>query len=155
MYPFVILRKDNGFTLVEMLVSLSIFIVISSFAAGLFTFFKTGLVEQSSSINQKEWEVFISQLKQDVWISTSRQVTGNRLYLVVEEDVILIEQYQDKVRRRLNGTGHEVMLQEISRLEVDTNGRVVTITIYDKQGKSFSRKVRPFFPEERAAENGQ
>ncbi|PLT35246.1 competence type IV pilus minor pilin ComGF [Bacillus sp. V5-8f] len=153
MFQFVILRKDNGFTLIEMLVSLSIFVLVSSFTAGMFTFFKTGIVEKSS-INQKEWEVFISQLKQDVWMSTSRQVSGDRLYLMGDGDVILIEQYQDKVRRRLNGTGHELMLQNISRLEVETNGSLITVTIRDKQGKLFTRKLRPFVPEQRVPENG-
>lgn len=140
------LRNDDGFTLVEMLVSLVIFVVISSFVLNLFTFIKTNIAEKSS-LNQKEWEVFINQLNQDVWQSTSRQAADNKLYLVVGSDVVLIEQYQDKIRRRLNGTGHELVLQNIRDFIVDTDSKTVTITVADKQGRQFTRRLRPIIYE--------
>lgn len=153
MNPFVMLRKDEGFTLVEMLVSLVIFVVISSFVLNLFTFIKTNIAEKSS-LNPKEWEVFINQLNQDVWQSASRQATDNKLYLVVGSDVVLIEQYQDKIRRRLNGTGHELVLQNIKNFMVDSDGNRVTITVEDKQGKQFTRRLRPIIYEGEA-QDGQ
>jgi competence protein ComGF len=150
MKVFVMLRKDDGFTLVEMLVSLVIFILISSFTLNLFTFIKTNMAERSS-LNQKEWEIFISQLNQDIWQSKTRQTNDDKLYLTVGKDVVLIEQYQDKVRRRLNGTGHEVMLQNISHFQVGSSGNIVTVTVADKQGSEFSSRLRPFILEGEAA----
>ncbi|RUQ28386.1 prepilin-type N-terminal cleavage/methylation domain-containing protein [Peribacillus cavernae] len=147
MKSFVMLRKSDGFTLVEMLVSLVIFMVISSFVLNLFTLMKTNATEKSS-LNQREREVFINQLKQDVWQSNSQQASDNKLYLTVGNNIVLIEQYQDKVRRRLNGTGHELMLQNVGSFGVNSDGKVVTITISDKQGKQFNYRLRPFISDD-------
>lgn len=148
------LRKDSGFTLVEMLVSLVIFITIASFVLNLFTLIRTNTMEKSS-MNEKEWEIFINQLKRDVWQSKTREAVNNQLYLTVGEDVVLIEQYQDKVRRRLNATGHEIALQNIRSFEVISDGTAVTVTVEDKQGKPFRSKLRPFISVSGGSTNGE
>ncbi|CAH0345719.1 competence type IV pilus minor pilin ComGF [Bacillus sp. CECT 9360] len=148
------LRKDNGFTLVEMLVSLVVFMIIASFVLNLFTLIQTNTTEKSS-LNQKEWEIFINQLKRDVWQSRTMETSDNKLYLTVGEDVVLIEQYQDKVRRRLNVTGHEVALQNISSFQVISDGKTLTVTVVDKQGKPFSSRLRPYISDSGGYTNGE
>ncbi|RFU61953.1 competence type IV pilus minor pilin ComGF [Bacillus sp. V59.32b] len=148
------LRKDNGFTLVEMLVSLVIFMIIASFVLNLFTLIQTNTTEKSS-LNQKEWEIFINQLKRDVWQSRTMEASHNKLYLTVGEDMVLIEQYQDKVRRRLNETGHEIALQNIRSFQVISDGNSVTVTVEDKQGKPFRSRLRPFISVSGGSTNGE
>lgn len=86
------------------------------------------------------------QMKQEVRSSKAQDVMGNKLYLLLsDEQLSSFEQYEDKVRRRVNGMGHEVILQNISKFRVEKDGSVIVINITDKAGTTFSRRFHPFF----------
>ncbi|GAB6256157.1 hypothetical protein PSKAS_16790 [Peribacillus sp. N1] len=86
------------------------------------------------------------QMKQEVRSSKAQDVMGNKLYLMLsDEQLSSFEQYEDKVRRRVNGMGHEVILQNISKFQVEKDGSVIVINITDKAGTTFSRRFHPFF----------
>lgn len=85
------------------------------------------------------------QMKQEVRSSKVQDVMGNKLYLLSGEQLSSFEQYEDKVRRRVNGMGHEVILQNISEFRVEKDGSVIVINITDKAGAIFSRRFHPFF----------
>jgi competence protein ComGF len=139
----VIPSEDKGFTLVEMLVSLVIFLFITTFVLHTFILFN-GKVKDRGTINKKEWEIFLHQTKSEVWQSTNQHTEPSKLYLVIGSDIVLIEKYQDIIRRRLNNTGHEIMLQNVSGFQTEVKGRLVTITVMDKQGKEYSCVLHPF-----------
>ncbi|MGE7683433.1 competence type IV pilus minor pilin ComGF [Peribacillus simplex] len=142
--PFVMLRKNDGFTMIEMLFSLMILMTTSLFVLQLFSIINTqmGSVDK---LHPKEWEVFTMQMKQEVRSSKVQDVMGNKLYLLSGEQLSSFEQYEDKVRRRVNGMGHEVILQNISEFRVEKDGSVIVINITDKAGTTFSRRFHPFF----------
>ncbi|MBO1000690.1 ComGF family competence protein [Bacillus sp. SD075] len=142
--PFVMLRKNDGFTMIEMLFSLMILMTTSLFVLQLFSIIHTqmGPVDK---LHPKEWEVFTMQMKQEVRSSKVQDVMGNKLYLLSGEQLSSFEQYEDKVRRRVNGMGHEVILQNISEFRVEKDGSVIVINITDKAGTTFSRRFHPFF----------
>ncbi|MGE7905505.1 competence type IV pilus minor pilin ComGF [Peribacillus sp. NPDC094092] len=141
--PFAMLRKNDGFTMIEMLFSLMILIATSLFVLQLFSIIHTqmGFVDK---LHPKEWEVFTMQMKQEVRSSKDQDVMGNKLYLLSAEQLSSFEQYEDKVRRRVNGMGHEVILQNISEFRVEKDGGVIVINITDKAGTTFSRRFHPF-----------
>lgn len=85
------------------------------------------------------------QMKQEVRSSKAQDVMGNKLYLLSGEQLASLEQYEDKVRRRVDGMGHEVILQNISEFQVNKDGSVIVINITDKTGTTFSRRFHPFF----------
>lgn len=86
------------------------------------------------------------QMKQEVRSSKAQDVMGNKLYLLLsDEQLSSFEQYENKVRRRVNGMGHEVILQNISEFGVEKDGSVIVINITDKAGTTFSRRFHPFF----------
>lgn len=85
------------------------------------------------------------QMKQEVRSSKAQDVMGNKLYLLSGEQLSSLEQYEDKVRRRVDGMGHEVILQNISEFQVNKDGSVIVINITDKAGTTFSRRFHPFF----------
>ncbi|MGE7182927.1 competence type IV pilus minor pilin ComGF [Peribacillus sp. NPDC006672] len=142
--PFVMLRKNDGFTMIEMLFSLMILMTTSLFVLQLFSIIHTqmGSVDK---LHPKEWEVFTMQMKQEVRSSKDQDVMGNKLYLLSGEQLSAFEQYEDKVRRQVNGMGHEVILQNISEFRVEKDGGVIVINITDKAGTTFSRRFHPFF----------
>ncbi|MEC0274504.1 MULTISPECIES: competence type IV pilus minor pilin ComGF [Peribacillus] len=142
--PFVMLRKNDGFTMIELLFSLLILMTTSLFVLQLFSIIHTQM-RSVDKLHPKEWEVFTMQMKQEVRSSKAQDVMGNKLYLLSGEQLSSLEQYEDKVRRRVDGMGHEVILQNISEFKVNKDGSVIVINITDKAGTTFSRRFHPFF----------
>ncbi|PAK45314.1 competence type IV pilus minor pilin ComGF [Peribacillus simplex] len=142
--PFVMLRKNDGFTMIELLFSLLILMTTSLFVLQLFSIIHTQM-RSVDKLHPKEWEVFTMQMKQEVRSSKAQDVMGDKLYLLSGEQLSSLEQYEDKVRRRVNGMGHEVILQNISEFRVNKDGSVIVINITDKAGTTFSRRFHPFF----------
>ncbi|MGG1485610.1 competence type IV pilus minor pilin ComGF [Peribacillus castrilensis] len=142
--PFVMLQKNDGFTMIELLFSLLILMTTSLFVLQLFSIIHTQM-RSVDKLHPKEWEVFTMQMKQEVRSSKAQDVMGNKLYLLSGEQLSSLEEYEDKVRRRVDGMGHEVILQNISEFRVDKDGSVIVINITDKAGTTFSRRFHPFF----------
>lgn len=138
------LRKNDGFTMIELLFSLLILMTTSLFVLQLFSIIHTQ-IRPVDKLHPKEWEVFTMQMKQEVRSSKAQDVMGNKLYLLSGEQLSSLEQYEDKVRRRVDGMGHEVILQNISEFQVNKDGSVIVINITDKAGTTFSRRFHPFF----------
>lgn len=124
--------------MIEMLFSLMIFMAISAIALQLFLIIHHQTVSEAS-VNPKEWEIFCEQMQQEVRSSKSREAAAGHLYLVSGKELVLIEQYEDKLRKRVNGTGHEVLLQNIKHFRVENVGCLIAVTVTDRAGKEFSR----------------
>lgn len=141
---FVILQNKKGFTLIELLISLSIFLAISSLILQMLTNVHTSL-RSDAGINPKEWEIFLNQLKRQVYLSTEQKVSGSKLYLTVKNsEIVLIEKYGEKLRRRVNGTGHDVLLQNVSRFSVKKTGKTIVIEVTDNSGQVYTRSITPY-----------
>ncbi|MFE4896400.1 competence type IV pilus minor pilin ComGF [Peribacillus butanolivorans] len=145
--PFVMLRKNDGFTIIEMLFSLMILMTTSIFILQLFSIIHTQL-ESKDKLHPKEWEIFTMQMQQEVRGAKSQDVIENKLYLLSGDQLSFIEQYEDKLRRRVNGKGHEVILQNISKFMVEKDGNVIVLNITDKAGNTVIRRFHPFFKSE-------
>ncbi|GLY09945.1 competence type IV pilus minor pilin ComGF [Pseudobacillus badius] len=104
--------NNKGFTMVESLLVLMIFISI----AALFPLVYGALYrteEQLDPERRAEWELFILQLRKEMHLSHSLQITEERIIFVQGADLVSIEKYQEGVRRRVGGRGHEIILQEV------------------------------------------
>lgn len=88
------------------------------------------------------------QMQQEVRGAKSQDVIENKLYLLSGDQLSFIEQYEDKLRRRVNGKGHEVILQNISKFKVEKDGNVIVLNITDKAGNTVIRRFHPFFKSE-------
>ncbi|PLS15413.1 competence protein comGF [Bacillus sp. M6-12] len=126
-----------------MLFSLVILCFIASFALQMFTMAQKWLPD-ARSLNPLEWEVFLNQTKKEVRRSNSMNVVNNTLQLGHGSDIITIEKYQDKLRRRLNGTGHDPMLQNIAAVKFIEHTSAVEILVTDKKGKVYQCTLRPY-----------
>ena len=88
------------------------------------------------------------QMQQEVRGAKSQDVIENKLYLLSGDQLSFIEQYEDKLRRRVNGKGHEVILQNISKFKVEKDGNVIVLNITDKAGNTVIRRFHPFLKSE-------
>lgn len=138
----VILSNNNGFTMVEMLLSLVLFIVITSLVVELFAIYKSNMM-QSNQMHRKEWEVFSLQLQKEIRNSMDQQVVPQKIHLTTNNGLVSIEVYQNSVRRTVNGAGHEVMLQNVAHYDVQKEGDYIIVQVTDIGGKVYRRIFQP------------
>ncbi|KMY50785.1 competence type IV pilus minor pilin ComGF [Peribacillus loiseleuriae] len=143
MKRFVTQLNNRGFTLIEMLLSLSIFILIAGMIVQLYVVVGKEL-HQDKSLNQMEWEIFLQQVKEELWLSSSQTILNDNIYMVVGEDIVSIEKYNQILRRRVNRTGHQIMLQNVSSFHCRLEGYKIVISVKDLAGNTFTRVLRPF-----------
>ncbi|WP_431522022.1 competence type IV pilus minor pilin ComGF [Guptibacillus hwajinpoensis] len=60
---------------------------------------------------------------------------------IVKSDgsIVLYERYGTSIRRRVNGTGHEIVLQNVKEMECESLGRKVIIEVELINGKKEKR----------------
>ena len=141
------LRKDNGFTMVEMLISLVVFMMLSILVTQIFLTVRENFAKKNQ-LHLKEWEIFSIQLKNEIRNSNDQSVSDNKLYLMTRGSLVTIEQYKNIVRRQVEGMGHEVMLQNIADFQVKQNGSDITVQVMDDEGLQYTRKFHPYFKKE-------
>ncbi|WP_026692908.1 competence type IV pilus minor pilin ComGF [Peribacillus kribbensis] len=133
-------RNEKGFTLIEMLLGLFLVCMI----AGLITSGTAVLnrdFQTKGSVDQMEWEIFLQQVKRDVRGSFSQEAGPAGIKLRTKHATILIERYQDKIRRRVDGEGHEILLQNIAAFSAaEKQGRIL-ISVGDKKGNKLDAVV--------------
>ncbi|MBA9025407.1 competence type IV pilus minor pilin ComGF [Peribacillus huizhouensis] len=143
MKRFVIQWNNRGFTLIEMLLSLSVFILIAAMIVQLYVVVGKE-VQQDKRLNQMEWEIFLHQIKEELWRSSSQTIANGSIYLVVGEDIVSIEKYNHILRRRVNHTGHQIMLQNVSSFHCRVEGFKLIISVTDLIGDTYTKVLRPF-----------
>jgi competence protein ComGF len=85
------------------------------------------LTQEEKGIHPLELEVFVQQAKMEV--RNAKNVTTNGKMLTIinrNNQVITYENYQGKLRRRVNGAGHEIMLQNVEQATYESlnNGAI-------------------------------
>jgi competence protein ComGF len=133
--------NNRGFTLVEMLLAFSIFSLIVSFLPLMLPI----IIDErplDERIQRLEWEVFISQIKKEIRMGQRVTVLNQRIQLEMDGQIIIYEKYGSNLRRRVDGKGHEILIQKVEdfRFEKLVNGILVTIT--DTYGHQYREEIR-------------
>lgn len=95
-------------------------------------------IEAKNSIQGIEWDVFCSQIKKEIRVSSRADVIAGRLYLTKDSDTIIYEKYGSNLRRRVNSTGHEILLQNVAEVTFTVVSNSVKIVVKDVWGKEYS-----------------
>lgn len=122
--------NQSGVILVDMLISLSFFLLLVSFFPILIQMILDKSIV-SKELQNMEWQVFLNQLKEEVHVAQSIQVSNNKLLLYIDGDTVYYEQYGTRIRRRVNLTGHEVALQNINFIVFTPKKSGVNVSIMD------------------------
>jgi len=137
------LQNEKGFTLVEMLIAFMAFCLLASF-------FPLAIQSVTSHkyLDQRtqrlEWEVFLSQMKKETRLSSQVTVLGDKLLLQKNGDTILYEKYGSNLRRRVNYTGHEILLQNVASVRFIKTTGGFTIHVQDLEKLEYYANIRSF-----------
>ncbi len=129
--------------MLEMLYGFSIFLIIVAFLPLSFK-----LIFQNDRLDGRtqnmEWHVFINQLKKEVRLSEEVSIVNGKLILNKDRQEIQYEKYNTSIRRRVNNTGHEVVLQQIDTVQFDDLKDGVRMTVKDKFSQIHSALIYSF-----------
>ncbi|MBS2770056.1 prepilin-type N-terminal cleavage/methylation domain-containing protein [Anoxybacillus sp. PDR2] len=139
-------RQSRGFTIIEMLIVLSVVLLIVSFFPILLDI-RWLRTEKQPQFNRLEWQVLLQQLKQEVRESRQIASDGEKLYLYKRGgEEVCLEQYGSFIRRRVNGQGNEIVLQSISSIQYKLEENGVEVVVIANDGKRYSAFISTFFP---------
>lgn len=134
--------NEKAFTLIEALIAFSIFTMIIFFMTPIFQIILTNK-DTEASLQAMEWEVFSSQIKKEIRLSTRAEVISGRLILTKETETVQYERYGTNLRRRVNSTGHEIILQNVSQFSFTILNNAVKVIVTDLQGTEYSVTAIP------------
>lgn len=135
--------NNDGFTMIEMLLSFSIFCLIATLIP---LFFRIILDDYSleGRIQWMEWEVFVNQLHKEIKLSDRVEIVNKDLKIWIDDEIVTVQKYNDVLRRRVNMTGHEVILQNVQSVQFTKGEDFVQIEVTDTFGRTNKRKLYSF-----------
>lgn len=135
--------SNDGFTMLDMLLTFSVFCTIVSFFP-----FIVGFMDVESfadgRVQRLEWEVFVSQIKKEIRMSTSLTVSGQSIVMEKEGKVILYEKYGTNIRRRVDFKGHEIILQNVPSVQFENIPNGVRVMATDRFGRNYLEEIHVF-----------
>lgn len=135
--------NEQGFTMLEMLFSFSLFCLMVTFLPPLFQIvFNDHGIE--ARIQKMEWELFISQTKKEIQSSDFVDVLNGELTLIRGDETISYQKYQNLLRRQVNRKGHEVLLQNVRAVSFEKYGNGIKIEVSDLFKRSNVAIIYPF-----------
>ncbi|MEH7013929.1 competence type IV pilus minor pilin ComGF [Neobacillus niacini] len=140
---FVKYLNEKAFTLLEVLFAFSIFMTIVFFMAPLLQIILDNK-DSNGRLQEMEWDVFSSQVKKEIRISSKAEVISGRLVLTNNNDTINYEKYGSNIRRRVNSSGHETLLQNVSSVTFTRINNSVKIIVKDAWGKEYNVVVQSY-----------
>ena len=135
-------KREQGFTLIEMLLSILIVIIIAHLIL------QTMLVlvpqtQKAKGINSREWELFLMNVKREIKSGESVQVSSNKLAILTSfpEEVTSIHRYKNLIRRQVDFKGHEVLLHNVKSLHVEQKDYYIKMTVIDLNDQIFTANL--------------
>ncbi|WP_462412203.1 competence type IV pilus minor pilin ComGF [Neobacillus sp. Marseille-QA0830] len=129
--------NETAFTLIEVLLSLSILSMVMFLTIPAIQI----MLDQRGTnvgLQAMEWEVFCSQFKKEIRMSSKAEVVSNRLILTKSTETVIYEKYDSNLRRRVNSTGHEIVLQNVASYSFSLTKNAVKLTVNDLRGKEYT-----------------
>jgi len=120
--------SEKGFTLAESIITLMIAVTILSLVPLVIKGFNH--INHSLSTEESyEWNIFLMQLRREIRNSSSVDISGNKLILQVNGEWVTYESFGLLLRRRVNGAGHEVVLQKVRNAEFTMKENHINLVI--------------------------
>ncbi|MER3125912.1 competence type IV pilus minor pilin ComGF [Bacillus pumilus] len=140
-YAFVMLSDKHGFTLVQALWQLQLFLLLSYGCMLIFSVAeKDQPFEEMNRFSQMEWKQTVLQLDEELSRATAvRSVKGGKAleYISDHGRVVTIEPYQNILRKRMDQTGHLPLLQKVKQFRVKTNQHRAILKVTDESGQVY------------------
>lgn len=139
---YVVRSNEKAFTLLEVLFAFSIFTIIIFFITPVFQIILNNKGSQAE-LQAMEWQIFCNQIKKEIRLSNRAEVISGRLILTKDTETVQYEKYGSNLRRRVNSTGHEIILQNVSQFSFTILNNAVKVIVTDILGKEYSVTIYP------------
>ncbi|WLR49764.1 competence type IV pilus minor pilin ComGF [Bacillus tianshenii] len=127
-------NNEYGFTFIESMLSLYIFILIVSLLPLLFQTISFNKVSESLFVIESN--IFFEQVEAEVRGTVSISKMANTLYLEqLNGDVALYELKGTNLRRRLNWLGHEVLMKNVKDIDYHFSGQQLELSVEGTNGQ--------------------
>lgn len=137
-------QNERGFTMVEMLLSVLLFLLIASMLPlGMKIILDNRTAD--TAVRRMEWEIFSSQVKKEIRSAQQLTVQPDKLLMKVDGQFILYEKYASSMRRRVNYQGHEILIQNLSSFSFAKIADGVEVRAKDVKGTDYSVRVHQFY----------
>ena len=133
-------KDEHGFTLVELLFSLMLFLTVSILSLQIAMAVQKHAIPDNG-MDFMEWELFLTDLQWEIRNALSHETKSNKLYLIQDGKVVSIEQYGSNIRRRVDSTGHEVMLQRVDTFTIVKEEHAITMAVTDLSGREHTAEL--------------
>ncbi|MCR8847122.1 competence type IV pilus minor pilin ComGF [Rossellomorea sp. SC111] len=137
---FVSRRMDEkGFTLIEALLSFSLFCIISLSIPLMMKGFST-IKHDLVPPRYYEWNLFHESVRSELRKANDVKVLPNQISFVIDGETILYEKYSQSIRRRVNNRGHEIVLQSVDQFTFDVIHQGVHLDLEFDSGEKVEGK---------------
>ncbi|WP_026674866.1 competence type IV pilus minor pilin ComGF [Alkalihalobacterium bogoriense] len=132
-------KHEAGMTLLEVLIALFIFLLVLPLFPLVIHVVATSL--SSDRLHEYEVELFYTQLAMEVREAKQVNVQNNIIRLQKWDDsLVTIEPYGTRIRRRVNQTGHDVLLQNVEMVSFEKTNNGVIVSVGSSK-KSYERRL--------------
>lgn len=132
------MKKQAGFTLLEVMITFAIFLMIASLTP---QFFKL-ISFQPKLLQRAETGIFFQQLAIDVHQSANVAVVKNIVYLQLGKDkTVTYAYFYNRIRRQVNNTGQEIVLQKVASVQFSPWKNGIDVTVKDIYNQSHEHRV--------------
>jgi competence protein ComGF len=139
------LKENKGYMLPSLLLSLTIFLLITpllSRTISLIYNLEQNLIREEISV-----ENFFHLLQKEIYESDRIDVTSTGMLLFKDQEniIIRIDFYMNNIRRRVNFSGHEIILFDVSSMKIIQEQNSLQIILITKGGNTFERRLFTHF----------
>ncbi|MFC2948180.1 competence type IV pilus minor pilin ComGF [Virgibacillus sediminis] len=128
-------KNDSGFTFLNMFFTLAIIAASLPFLSHLVTY-----SQPNDHLDELSVQQFFRFVRNDLINSVDYALTSDSLYLtLVDGTVATIETYQDSIRRRVEGKGHELYLRNMETLEFSEAEQGISVTVRSLEGNTYEK----------------
>ncbi|TFD92274.1 competence type IV pilus minor pilin ComGF [Jeotgalibacillus sp. R-1-5s-1] len=129
------LKNHNGFTLLEVLISLTVLMVIAPLLSLLMITFYSAYESLDQQRNE-EWEIFIIQFREENKFLQLKQVENNVITFTDGEKDIRYARYSSSIRRTVGLQGHEIHLTNVSDVRFQLENGLVRMEVTFQDGRT-------------------
>ncbi|MFJ5964888.1 competence type IV pilus minor pilin ComGF [Bacillus sp. NPDC093026] len=137
-YALALLNDEYGFTLVQALWQIQLYLFLTFGCIMLFSFAeKARPFEDINQFSHMEWKQTVQQLDDELNRAVAVRMVnkGGALEFITEQgQVVIIEQYKDMLRKRIDQAGHLPLLQKVKRIRVRTDQQTAMLQVIDLSG---------------------
>ena len=130
-------KNDPGFTVIELLISLSLMTFFLLITLPIWNTLQHQSQAERFSVYQ-----FFHIATDEVQKNDVIEGAKNRLVMqTINDDQVILSRYNDTIRRRVNQTGHEILLRNINSFEVIQNHDHLKINLIMKSGNQYEKVI--------------